>query len=139
MAIRYLGNNGSLPPPHRRSTEIVIDASGRGMLRRVRGYDSGEPGQRFEMAFQLDLEPLECFARSMLELGVIGLHWRQMARPPVGGPVVSVQLTMGKKCVEVPPFPVARQQALAAQLRSAVLELVPESIWAACSQWQQGD
>lgn len=136
IAVRYLGNNGSLPPPYRRSTEIVIDADGQGVLRRRHGYDLTDRAQLFEQAFSLTPTAMESFGLRMAELGAMDHAWREQSRPPVGGSVILVRLTQGDQVVEVPAFPIASQQELAGSVRAAVMALVPDSVSDARERWE---
>lgn len=138
LSIQYHGDNGSLPPPYRRSTSISIDAEGRGKLIRRHGYDLTDPAQAFESDFQLNVEQREAFARQLDEVGAWKVRWKEQSRPPVGGSLVHLRLMSGERVIEVPAFPVASQQALAAQLRDAVIALVPESVGTARKRWEQG-
>lgn len=138
ISIQYHGDNGSLPPPYRRSTSISIDAQGRGSLIRRHGYDLTDPAQAFAADFVLSIDQRQAFARRVDELGAWKVRWKEQSRPPVGGPLVHLRLTSGERVIEVPAFPVASQQALAAELRAAVTALVPESVGAARQQWEQG-
>lgn len=138
VSIQYLGDNGSLPPPYRRSTSISIDAEGRGKLIRRHGYDLTDPAQAFESDFVLSVDQREAFARRLDQLGAWKVRWKEQQRPPVGGPVVHLRLRSGAQVIEVPAFPVASQQELAKQLREAVTALVPESVGQARTAWEQG-
>lgn len=138
ISVQYHGNNGSLPPPYRRSTSISVDAQGRGSLIRRHGYDLTDPAQAFAADFVLSIDQRQAFARRVDELGAWKVRWKEQSRPPVGGPLVHLRLTSGERVIEVPAFPVASQQALAAELRAAVTALVPESVGAARQQWEQG-
>ena len=138
ISIHYHGDNGSLPPPYRRSTSISIDAEGRGKLIRRHGYDLTDPAKAFESDFVLSVDQREAFARRLDELGAWKVRWKEQPRPPVGGSMVHLRLTSGERVIEVPAFPQASQQALAEQLRDAVTSLVPESVGAARQAWEQG-
>lgn len=136
IAVRYLGNNGSLPPPYRRSTEIIIDATGQGLLRRRHGYDLTDQAQLFEQVFSLTPAEMESFGRRVAELGAMDHAWREQLRPPVGGSVVVLRLTQGDQVVEIPAFPITSQQPLAAEVRAAVMALVPASVREARERWE---
>ncbi|HWS27946.1 MAG TPA: hypothetical protein VN259_15395 [Xanthomonadales bacterium] len=138
VSIQYHGDNGSLPPPYRRSTSISVDAQGRGKLIRRHGYDLTDPAQAFEADFVISVDQREAFARRLDELGAWKVRWKEQPRPPVGGSVVHLRLSSGERVIEVPAFPVASQRELAAQLRDAVTSLVPESVGAARQAWEQG-
>lgn len=138
ISIQYHGDNGSLPPPYRRSTSISVDGEGRGRLIRRHGYDLTDPAQAFESDFVLSVDQRLAFARRLEELGAWKVRWKEQSRPPVGGPLVHLRLTSGERVIEVPAFPVASQQELASQLREAVTALVPESVGDARKAWEQG-
>lgn len=138
ISIEYHGDNGSLPPPYRRSTSISVDARGRGSLVRRHGYDLTDSAQAFEADFVLSVDQRQALARRLDELGAWEVRWKEQSRPPMGGPVVHLRLTSGERVIAVPAFPVASQQALAAELRAAVTALVPESVGEARQRWEQG-
>jgi hypothetical protein len=137
VSVQYHGDNGTLPPPYRRSTEIQIDAAGQGTLLRVRGYDRNDPAQRFEKAFAVSPERYRAFARRLDELGLWTTRWRERERVPVGGPLVSVSFSRGEQEVTLPAFPLASQQDAVDALRAEVLALVPEAATAARQAWEQ--
>jgi hypothetical protein len=137
VSVQYHGDNGSLPPPHRRSTEIVVDAAGHGMLTRVHGYDRNDPAQRFERSFTVSPRQREIFARRLDELGLWTTRWRERERVPVGGPLVHVGFRRGEQSVSLPAFPLASQQDAVEALRAEVLALVPAAVSAARQAWEQ--
>ncbi len=53
VTVSFDADNGSVPPPYRRSTSIEIAADGSGRMMRLLGYDQQDPAQRFEFAFVL--------------------------------------------------------------------------------------
>ncbi len=138
ISVQYQGDNGSLPPPYRRSTEIVVDAAGHGTLTRVRGYDRNDPAQRFEQLFTVSPEQREDFARRLDELGLWTTRWRERQRVPVGGPLVQVSFRRGERSVSLPAFPLASQQEAVDALRAEVLAMVPEAAAAARQAWERG-
>ncbi len=138
ISIQFHADNGSLPPPYRRSTQISVDAAGHGQFIRRHGYDLTDPAQRFAADFVLDIDQQQAFARRLDEIGAWQTRWKAQLRPPVGGPLVHLRLVQGERVVELPAFPQARQQARAAAVRAAVLALVPEAIQAQRQLWEQG-
>jgi hypothetical protein len=137
IAVTYSGNNGSLPPPYHRATEIEIDAAGQGSFRRRHGYDRTDPQARFEMEFTLTADQVQAFSQRVEALGAMKTRWREQARPPVGGSVFNLRLIQGDRIVKVPAFPVASQAELAARVRAEVLALVPVEVQALRVQWEQ--
>lgn len=137
IRVQYVGDNGSLPPPYRRSTEIRIDADGRGTLLRRHGYDLQDASQQFEISFVVDADRRVALAQRLDELRVWDVRWKEMQRAPVGGPLVHLRLARGDREIVVPEFPIASQRELADTLRADVLALVPESAIAARNRWEQ--
>lgn len=140
VAVEYHGDNGSVPPPYRRSTSITIDAEGHGRLLRLHGYDHSDAAQRFEFAFVLAAERRAAFARRLQELKLWETRWREppAERMPIGGPLVHLRFRRGEEQVAVPPVPVAKQRELAQELRAEVLALLPAEAIAAREAWERG-
>ena len=138
VTVSFDADNGSVPPPYRRSTSIEIAADGSGRMMRLLGYDQQDPAQRFEFAFVLTAEQQQAFARRLDELGLWTTRWRERERVPVGGPHVHLSFRRGDEKVVLPAYPVARQEAAVDALRSAVRALVPEAANAARQAWEQG-
>lgn len=136
VAVLWQADNGSLPPPYRRSTEIEIDAAGRGRLLRVHGYDRNDPAQRFECMFTVEAARMQDFARRSEELGAWRTRWRERARVPVGGPLVHLRLLRGEQRVALPVFPVAAQREAVEALRGEVLAMLPAEATAARDAWE---
>lgn len=136
--LSFDADNGSVPPPYRRSTSIEVAADGSGRLVRLLGYDRQDPAQRFEYAFALTGEQLQAFARRLEELGLWSTRWRERERVPVGGPYVHLSFRRGDQKVVLPAYPVQRQEAAVETLRSEVRALVPEAANAARQAWEQG-
>lgn len=138
VSVDYRGDNGSVPPPYRRSTDVSIDADGSGMLTRLCGYDHSDASQRFEFPFVLSTEQRQQFAQRLQQLGLWETRWRERERVPVGGPRVYLSFHRGAQKVTLPAFPIARQQEAVDALRAEVLALVPEAAIAARQAWEQG-
>ena len=138
VSVDYQGDNGSVPPPHRRSTDIRIDADGSGTLTRLHGYDHSDSSQRFETAFVVSPEQRQRFAQRLQQLGLWDTRWRERDRVPVGGPRVYLLFSRGGQKVTLPAFPITRQQEAVDALRAEVLALVPETATAARQAWEQG-
>lgn len=138
VSVDYQGDNGSLPPPYRRSTDISVDAEGNGKLTRLHGYDLQDSAQRFEHAFVVPPEQRRQFAVRLQQLGLWETRWGERQRVPVGGPLVHVSFRRGAQKVTLPAFPVASQQEAVEALRAEVLALVPEAATAARQAWEQG-
>lgn len=137
VSVDYHGDNGSLPPPYRRSTEIRIDSQGNGTLTRLRGYDRQDPAQRFQQAFVVPPARQREFAQRLQQLGLWTTRWRERERVPVGGPLVHLSFRRADQSVTLPAFPVASQQDAVDALRAEVLALVPEDATAARQAWER--
>jgi hypothetical protein len=138
VAVSFDADNGSVPPPYRRSTSIEIAADGSGRLVRLLGYDQQDPAQRFEYAFKLSATQQQAFARRLEELGLWTTRWRERERVPVGGPYVHLSFRRGDEKAVLPAYPVQRQEAAVEMLRSEVRALVPEAATTARQAWEQG-
>lgn len=137
VAVSFDADNGSVPPPYRRSTSIEIAADGSGRLVRLLGYDLQDPAQRFEYAFILTGDQQQALARRLEELGLWTTRWRERQRVPVGGPHVHLRFSRGDQKIVLPAYPVAHQEAAVEALRSEVRALVPEAANAARQAWEQ--
>ncbi len=138
VSVEYQGDNGSVPPPYRRSTDIRLDADGRGTLTRLHGYDRSDSSQRFDAAFVVSPEQRHQFAQRLQQLGLWDTRWREREGVPVGGPRVYLSFRRGAQKVTLPAFPITRQQEAVDALRAEVLALVPETATAARQAWEQG-
>ncbi len=138
VSVQYHSDNGSLPPPYRRSTEIVVDVDGKGTLTRLHGYDGNDPARRFEHSFAVTPEQRQAFVRRVEELGLWTTVWRERDRVPVGGPLVHVRFQRGAQSVSLPAFPLESQRDAVEALRAEVLALVPEAATIARQAWEQG-
>jgi hypothetical protein len=128
IAVSLQSDNGSVPPPYRRSTSIVIDATGHGVYESLSGYDREAPGQRYRAEFTLDAEARAAFAAEVERLGVFGRNWRERDKVPVGGPLRSASLSRGEQRVRIPPFPVDDDAEAAREVLAAIRALVPEEV-----------
>jgi hypothetical protein len=136
VAIAFAANNGSLPPPYRRSTEISVDADGRGVYTRRLGYDRTDPTQAHTREFQLSPEIRDAFANWVSESGVLDRKWRETPRPTVGGSQATLTLECAGRCARIPAQPIAAQRALAVEAIARVRALVPESIESERKAWE---
>ena len=138
VSVEYRGDNGSVPPPYRRSTDIRIEADGTGTLTRLHGYDHGDSSQRFETSFVVSPEQRHQFGQRLQQLGLWDTRWREREGVPVGGPRFYLSISRGDQKVTLPAFPITRQQEAVDALRAEVLALVPKTATAARQAWEQG-
>lgn len=128
IAISLHSDNGSLPPPYRRSTSIEIDAEGHGVYESLSGYDREAPGMLYRAEFTLDAKARSAFAAEIERIGVFDRAWREREKVPIGGPLHSASLVRGEQRVRIPPFPVERDAQAAREVLAAIHALVPEEV-----------
>jgi hypothetical protein len=128
IAISLHSDNGSVPPPHRRSTSIEIDAAGHGVYESLSGYDREAPGMCYRAEFTLGAEARAAFAAEIERIGVFDRAWREREKVPVGGPLRSASLSRGEQRVRIPPFPVEKDAQAAREVLAAIHALVPEEV-----------
>jgi hypothetical protein len=117
-------NNGSLPPPYRRSGQLTIHADGRFERVAMQGYDA-EAGNTVRSDGRIDQAALATLRRKLVELDVYNTRWQEEPRPPVGGPMRWVSIETAAETITVPPFPVAEQTERARAVFDAVRAVEP--------------
>ncbi len=135
FSIVVSSNNGSLPPPHRRSTEIRIDADGGARFEKRLGYDLQDAKQRFEHTFLLSAEQRSALSALINELRIFETPWREVERPTVGGSSVVVSCSDGKRELRIPSQLLPEQRVVRDQLVAAVQSLVPEDAHRFLAEW----
>lgn len=128
IAVSLHSDNGSVPPPYRRSTSIRIDAAGHGVYESLSGYDREAPGQLYRAEFAVGAEARSAFAAEIARLGVFERNWRERDKVPVGSPLRSASLARGEQRVRIPPFPVEEDTEAAREVLAAIHALVPEEV-----------
>lgn len=136
VAIEFEADNGTVPPPYRRSTRIEVDTSGNGRLTRLCGYDLTDPARRCDIPFQLSADQLREFAQLVDSLAVFDQEWIPGTDAPVGGPLTYLSLLRGETRIRIPPHPRRRQREAAEALRSGVRGLVPAEVVATYRAWE---
>ncbi len=136
VSIEYEADNGTVPPPYRRSTRIEVDTDGNARLTRLCGYDLTDPRRRLELAFQVAAQPLDEFNQLVDALGVFDQQWIPGTDATVGGPLTYLSLQRGDIRVRIPPHPCSRQGDAAEALRNAVRALVPGEAVASYRAWE---
>ena len=136
ISIDFESDNGTVPPPYRRSLHIHVDACGNGVVGRQLGYDLTAPGNRFDTAFTVARDRWVGFAKLVDELAVFAEDWTRAVDTPTGGPLTHLTLRRGDTQVVIPPYPRKPQQELAESVRGAVRELVPEAAVDAYRAWE---
>jgi hypothetical protein len=82
FALTLTTDNGSLPPPYRKSERITLDASGVIHRRRTRGYVDSDVT---ETTATLAREAMDALADDLDALGLFETAWTAPERPSVGG------------------------------------------------------
>lgn len=136
--LEFSADNGTVPPPYRRETELSIDDAGHACYLRLHGYDRSDSSQCFRAEFDLDSSTRRAFLTNLKQLAVFAVAWREPARPPVGGSQVYLKLEHAGQILRLPAHPVAEQRELVDQLRELVMGLVPQSVLDARRDWEAG-
>jgi len=137
FSIEFEADNGTVPPPFRRSLRIDIDAEGRGRVTRQIGYNVGDAANRIEIDFAPASEALSALARLIDRLNVFEHNWARAEDTPTGGPLTYLSIQRGATRVRIPPYPLDALRAAADSLRSAVRELLPADAIARYRAWEQ--
>lgn len=128
IAIRYSRDNGSLPPPHRRSTLLEVRADGSATLEKLRGYKR-EPGALNSIDFEVDPVVHRQLSERIAELGLLSREILAAERHPVGGGTVQLCFSGTGGEVRFPRFPADPADVeLRDGLASAVKALIPERL-----------
>lgn len=134
-SISVSSNNGSVPPPYHRATEIEVDAQGKGHYRKRLGYDRADASRRFEQEFQISAQQQAMLGALMQELKVFDTRWRELDRPTVGGSSITIRCTHGSNSVVIPNQLIPEQRIARDRLAQAAQALVPEATIAAMKLW----
>jgi len=125
VAIRLTSNNGSLPPPHRRSTTLVVRADGRATLEKLRGYKR-EPKALTAVNFEVDSAAHQQLSQQIAKLGLLSRDIPSTDRHPVGGRTTQLRFSGTDGEVHFPSFPADPADVeLRDELASAVRALIP--------------
>ncbi len=136
-SISISSNNGSLPPPHHRATEIQIDGDGHGHYTRRLGYDLADARQRFERDFQISADQQISLSKLIDELNVLETPWREIERPNVGGSSTTIRCGNGTHSVVIPSQLIADQREARDRLVTATQALIPKSVLADLAEWSR--
>lgn len=117
-------NNGTVPPPHRRSGRLVIGANGQARRVQVRGYDPN-PDTETVQAFELDSATLQALTAQLDALKAFSTRWQVLDPHPIGGSMRWVHIETSRGTIEVPAFPVPSQRERADQIFAAIAAVVP--------------
>lgn len=138
VSISLSSNNGSVPPPFHRATEIEILAGGHGRFEKRFGYDLTDTSQRFEQRFELSAGDYATLVALVSELRVFATDWREVERPNVGGSSVYLDISDGERRARIPSQLIAEQRAARDRLVAAIQQLVPGSVRQSLDAWSSG-
>lgn len=117
-------NNGTLPPPHRRSGTLELQADGAFTRTLRRGY--GDEAANAEVTEgRIDAAALSALTTQLEALGLRTIRWQEAERHPVGGSMRWIVVSGPEGNVTVPAFPVDSQREAARQVFDAVMAAVP--------------
>lgn len=117
-------NNGTLPPPHRRSGVLDVQADGTFTRTERRGY--GDDAANAEVSEgMIDTAALSALTNRLEALGLWTIRWQEAERHPVGGSMRWVIVSEPDGRVAVPAFPVDAQVEAARNIVDAVLGAAP--------------
>lgn len=133
-------NNGSLPPPHRRANELVLDAAGVSHYTLFRGYDLGDRDCQFRREFVLTSTQREQLAQILIALAIFDTDWQRSDIRNVGAPQIHIHCSDGVREVEIPNA-MATSQLLQRQdeLVSVALAQIPTEIIAEARAWKESN
>ena len=140
LRLQISQNNGSLPPPHRRARELVLDAAGVSHYALFRGYDLSDRDCQFRREFVLASEQREQLAQILIELAIFDTDWQRSDICSVGGPQIHILCSDGLREVEVPNT-LATNELLQRrdELVSVALAQIPAEIIAEARVWKESD
>lgn len=119
-------NNGTLPPPHRRSGSLELLANGEGRQVLVKGYQADDANSVAQV-FTVDASSLKALTEQLVALKAFSTRWQELSPHPVGGSMRWLQIETTTGTIEVPPFPVGKQRERAEQIFAAVKAIVPKA------------
>lgn len=119
-------NNGTLPPPHRRSGSLELRSNGEGRQVLVSGYQADDANSVAQV-FAVDAASLKALTEQLVALKAFSTRWQELNPHPVGGSMRWLRIETEAGTIEVPPFPVAKQRERAEQIFAAVKAVVPKT------------
>ncbi|AVP97466.1 hypothetical protein C7S18_09770 [Ahniella affigens] len=122
--ISVFWNNGSLPPPHRRSGSLVLEANGQGTQSLVQGYHV-DAASTTKQDFVVAAAKLAALSEQLRKLKAFSTRWQALEPHPVGGSMRWLRIETASGVIEIPPFPIAKQRERAAEIIAAVKAVVP--------------
>jgi len=107
LSLRLTWNNGSLPPPYRKSGVVTLKADGSGTNERFKSYDREVVSSH---EFHLTPPEAEALALALEDLGLWRIGWAKPEKPVVGGSTSTVSAMWGERATKI-PFIVCAEQA----------------------------
>ena len=121
VTLDYYADNGSLPPPHRRSTHATLAADGRLVVTRTSGYDGDGDASEHAVAH----DDAAALVRDLRALGLFSTAWAEPERRTVGGGLRRLRVTAGEEHAEIPALVHADQRDAKRAILARVLAALP--------------
>lgn len=134
--LRYSHDNGSVPPPYRRETEIAVEPDGLGSYLRRCGYE--RDGAVWRGSFQLDEAQRAAFVHALRALALTGVDWSPAKQPTVGGPTTLIEIVSDEITLRTPARLRPEQHALVDAMRELIRALVPAELCEQVRRWEAG-
>lgn len=136
--LSYSRDNGSVPPPYRRETEIEVDRTGAGTYLRRCGYE--RDAKVWRAGFHLDERQRAAFLSALTALPLAGVDWSPAEQPTVGGPTTLIEIQANGLALRTPARLRPDQHELVDAMRALIQDLVPGELREQARSWeaQQG-
>ena len=121
VTISYSSDNGSVPPPHRRSLSAALDADGALRVERTRGY--GDADREIEVSTAAP-DVVAALVEDLRRLGLFTTAWSEPDRRVVGGSARRVEVRVGDDHAVIPSAVVAEQR----EARDAIVACVQKAL-----------
>lgn len=131
--LSYSRDNGSVPPPYRRETEIQVDRAGAGIYLRRCGYE--REGVVWRAGFHLDERQRAAFLSALAALPLTGVDWSP-EQPTVGGPTTLIEIQANGLALRTPARLRPEQHELVDALRALIQDLVPSELREQARSWE---
>ena len=138
LALRYIWQAGSMPPPYHDEYEIRIGPGPAGEVVYVPDYPQHNP-PTWREPFPVTAEALARLYALLEEAGLFQRAWRRRERGATGGELAWLEVTAGGRTVKVPAQLAARDAEALAPVYAAVRALVPAALWQALEARREAD
>jgi len=114
-------NNGSLPPPHRRSGSLVLHNNGNHERTELRGY-AKDGGSTTTTRGRISFPELVALTNALDAAGIHEIPWQEAKEHPVGGSMRWLSVTTEGGNIDIPAFPIDSQKAKADEMFDLVMQ-----------------